>query len=158
MTPPTLTGPTEGRTVAVVGDIYRFLAVGSQTNGRYAVWEALVLPGGGPPPHVHTREEEGFLVLDGEVVVTVNGVRTVARAGAYAAVPVGTPHSFKNESVRPARMVITVAPAGVEDMFFEIGTPVEPGTTTAPPPTEADIEKLIAAAPRYGIELLPPPH
>lgn len=52
--------PSDGRTIAVVGDVYRFLATGEETQGRYAIWEALVLPGGGPPPHTHSREEEGF--------------------------------------------------------------------------------------------------
>ena len=52
--------PSDGRTIAVVGDVYRFLATGEETEGRYAMWEALVLPGGGPPPHTHSREEEGF--------------------------------------------------------------------------------------------------
>src|SRR5436305_13793325 len=48
----------EGCTTAVVGDVYRFLATGDDTNGKYALWEAIVPPRGGPPPHVHGREEE----------------------------------------------------------------------------------------------------
>jgi hypothetical protein len=52
---PTFRKPNEGRTIAVVGDIYRFLATGEDTDGRYATWEAIVPPGGGPPPHVHSR-------------------------------------------------------------------------------------------------------
>ena len=66
MTRPTLRSSNQGRTVAVVGDVYRFLATGEDTNGRYALCEAIVTPGGGPPPHVHSREEEGFYVLEGE--------------------------------------------------------------------------------------------
>ncbi|MEI7685246.1 MAG: hypothetical protein WCL32_09480 [Planctomycetota bacterium] len=46
---PTIRTPAEGRTVAVVGDVYRFLATGDDTNGKYAMWEAIVPPGGGPP-------------------------------------------------------------------------------------------------------------
>jgi len=53
--------------VAVVGDVYRFLATGEDTNGKYALLEAIVPPGGGPPPHVHSREEEGFYILEGEI-------------------------------------------------------------------------------------------
>jgi hypothetical protein len=49
---PTIRKPSEGRTIAVVGDVYRFLATGEDTNGKYALWEALVPPGGGPPKHV----------------------------------------------------------------------------------------------------------
>ncbi|MFO0806265.1 MAG: cupin domain-containing protein [Gemmataceae bacterium] len=148
----------ECRTVAVVGDVYRFLATGEDTNGAYALWEALVPPGGGPPPHVHSREEEGFYILDGEIAFTVNGERIVAKAGTFANMPVGTPHSFRNDSDRPARMLISVAPAGLEKMFFECGTALPDGATTAVPPTKADIEKLLAIAPDYGIEIRLPPH
>jgi quercetin dioxygenase-like cupin family protein len=143
----------EGRTVAVVGDVYRFLATGEDTNGKYALWEAIVPPGGGPPPHVHSREEEGFYVLEGEITFVIGDQRLVASAGTFANMPVGTPHSFKNESGKPARMLISVAPAGLEKMFFEVGVLVPPGATTAAPPTTEEIERLLAAAPRYGIEI-----
>ena len=155
---PTLRSPGKGRTVAVVGDVYRFLATGEDTNGKYALWEAIVPPGGGPPPHVHSREEEGFYVLEGEITFTVNGERVVATAGTFANMPVGTPHSFKNESDRPARMLISVAPAGLEQMFFEVGVPLAEGATTALPPTKDEIEKLLAVAPKYGIEIKLPGH
>src|SRR5256885_11079023 len=114
---PTITKPTECRTIAVVGDVYRFLATGDNTHGTYAIWEAIVPPGGGPPPHVHSREEEGFYILEGEITVHVGNERIVANAGMFANMPVGTPHSFKNESAKPAKMLISVAPAGLEQMF-----------------------------------------
>ena len=156
--PPTLRKPSEGRLIAVVGDVYRFLATGDDTNGKYALWEAVVPPGGGPPPHVHSREEEGFYVLEGEITILVGDKRLVAGPGMFANMPVGSLHSFKNETDRQARMLISVAPAGLEKMFFEVGVPVVQGATTAPPPTKEEIEKLLAVAPRYGIEIkLPHP-
>src|SRR5947207_4189361 len=117
---PVLCKPSEGRTIAVVGDLYRFLATGEDTSGKYALWEALVPPGGGPPPHVHSREEEGFYVLEGEITLRVGEKTIIAGAGMFANLPVGTPHSFKNESALPARMLISIAPAGLEKMFFEV--------------------------------------
>jgi quercetin dioxygenase-like cupin family protein len=155
---PILRNATQGRTVAVVGDVYRFLATGDDTNGKYALWEAIVGPGGGPPPHVHSREEEGFYVLEGEITFTINGKRVVATAGTFANMPVGTPHSFKNESNKAAKMLISVAPAGLERMFMEVGVPLAEGATTALPPTKAEIEKLLAIAPSYGIEIRLPGH
>jgi quercetin dioxygenase-like cupin family protein len=139
--------------VAVVGDVYRFLATGEDTDGKYALWEAIVPPGGGPPPHVHSREEEGFYVLEGEISFTIADQALVATAGTFANMPIGTPHSFTNASNRLAKMLISVAPAGLEKMFFEFGVPVAQGATTAPPPTKAEIEKLLEVAPRYGIEI-----
>lgn len=158
MSEPLIRMTSEGRTIAVVGDVYRFLATGADTNGKYALWEALVPPGGGPPPHVHSREEEGFYVVEGEITFHVGDRRIVATAGMFANMPVGMPHSFKNESDRPAKMLISVAPAGLENMFFEVGVAVEQGAIIAPLPTKAEIEKLLEIAPKYGIEIKLPHH
>jgi quercetin dioxygenase-like cupin family protein len=155
---PIINRPGEGRTIAVVGDIYRFLATGAQTDGKYALWEAIVGPGGGPPPHIHRREEESFYVLEGEVTLTVEGQRITARAGMFANVPVGALHSFRNETDQPARMLISVVPAGLEEMFFEVGQPVPPECTLVPAPAADEIARLLAAAPRYGVEIQLPPH
>ena len=46
-------------TVAIVGDIYRMLATGKETNGAYALIDARVFPGGGPPPRVRTSVNGG---------------------------------------------------------------------------------------------------
>jgi len=155
--PLTLRNPDEGRTIAVVGDIYRFLATGEETDGKYAMWEAIVPPGGGPPPHIHSREEESFYVLDGEITLTVEGEQIVASAGTFANLPVGSLHSFKNSTDKSARMIISVAPAGLEKLFFEVGQSVKLGETP-PPPSKAEIEKLLAVAPRYGVEIRAPEH
>jgi hypothetical protein len=64
----------------------------------------------------------------------------VAGPGMFANMPVGSLHSFKNETDRPARMLISVAPAGLEKMFFEVGQPVPAGATTAPPPTKEELD------------------
>ena len=152
---PTIRSAAEGRTIGIVGDVYRFLATGDETGGKYAMFEALVPPGGGPPPHVHSREEESFYVLEGEITFQVNGETIVARAGTFANMPIGSLHSFRNATDLPARMIISVAPAGLEQMFFEIGQPLSPGEP-APVPTAEDISKLLAAAPRYGVDIRVP--
>ncbi len=153
MTKAVIRTPTQGRTIAVVGDVYRFPATGEDTNGKYALWEAIVPPSGGPPPHTHSREEEGFYILEGEITFTIGDKRLVTSAGMFANMQVGTPHSFNNESSRPAKMLISVAPAGLKKMFFEFGVPLPEGATTALTPTKEEIEKLLAIAPRYGIEI-----
>jgi quercetin dioxygenase-like cupin family protein len=154
----TVRNPREGRTVAVVGDVYRFLATGEDTNGKYAMWEALVPPGGGPPPHVHSREEESFYVLEGEITFTIDGKTVVATTGTFANMPVGVSHSFRNASNKPARMILSVAPAGLENMFFEVGVPLPEGASTAQPTTKEEIDRLLRVAPNYGIKLLLPEH
>ncbi len=146
------------RVIGVVGDVYRFLATGKETDGKYSMWEAIVPPGGGPPPHRHSREVEAFYVLEGEITFRRESDVLVAGAGSFVNMPMGVQHSFRNESSKAAKMLITVAPAGLEEMFFEVGQPVEPGANSVPPPTPEAIAKLVAAAPRYGVEIMVPPH
>ena len=108
--------------------------------------------------HVHSREEESFYILEGEITFTIDGRPLVATAGMFANMPVGMPHSFKNESGKSARMLISVAPAGIEKMFFEFGVPLAEGAMRALPPTKEEIEKLLKLAPNYGIQILLPKH
>lgn len=150
---PTLNTPPQGLTVAVAGDVCRFLITGEETDGKYALIESTVGPGAGPPPHIHSREEEGFYILEGEITFTVNGERILATPGMFANMPIGSLHMFKNETDKTARMLITIVPAGLEQMFLEVGTHLPEGTTSAPLPTREQIESLLAIAPRYGIEI-----
>lgn len=154
---PTIVPPSTGRVIAVVGDVYRMLATGKETDGKYALIEALVPPGGGPPPHRHSREEEGFFIQEGELTVTVDGRRSTLMAGMFANLPIGSLHSFKNEGPATVRMLILIAPAGLEQMFLEVGEPLPAGATEAAHPSQEEIGRLMEAAPRYGVELLPPP-
>lgn len=75
-----------------------------------------------------------------------------------ANMPVGSLHSCTNTSNKLARMIISVAPAGLENMFFEFGVPLEEGSTEALPPTKEEIDKLLEFAPNYGIEIEVPGH
>jgi quercetin dioxygenase-like cupin family protein len=149
--------PDEGVVIALVGDLYRFLATGKDTDSRYATWEAIVPPGGGPPPHVHSREVESFFILEGEITFQIGDQRLIAKAGTFASMPVGVWHSFRNETDKRARMIISVVPAGLEEMFIEAGQQVLPDGTI-PTPSKEDFAKLMAAAPRYGVEIRVPTH
>jgi len=151
-------GAGEGPAFSAVGDVYRILATGDQTGGVYVLSEARVLPGGGPPPHIHHREDEAFFVLEGEITFMLGDKRVVAKPGAFIQGPRGIPHAFKNESNAPARMLIHVTPPGFDKFIAEIGQPVTAFDSPPTPVTPEAIQKLLAVAPKYGIEILPPPH
>lgn len=146
----------EGRAVLLAGGVNRFMATGEDTNGAYAQWEVLVPPSGGPPPHVHTREEECIYVLEGEVILHIGDSRSVAQASTFVGLPMGVPHAFKNESDLPARLLFTVVPAGLEGFFFEAGVEVAPDHAKPTSPTADDLNRIHAAAIKYGISFLPP--
>ncbi len=151
-----LSASGKGPVFTAVGDVYRLLATGEQTAGAYALLETRVLPGGGPPPHLHRREEESFYVLAGEISFFLTDHKITAKPGAFVQMPRNTPHAFKNEGATEARMLIIVTPAGFEDFISEFGTPADSFDVTPQPPSEAEIAKLLAIAPKYGIEMLPP--
>jgi hypothetical protein len=70
---------------------------------------------------------------------------------------VGSLHSFKNNTDKTARMIISVAPAGLEKMFSELGVPVKFGDQS-PPPSKAEIQNILAVAPKCGVEIKVPGH
>lgn len=86
--------PGSGKSVSAVGAVYRNLVTGDQTGGLFALTEAKVYTGGGPPPHIHRREDEGFYILEGEGVFHVGGERIVACGGTYLQAPRHIPHAF----------------------------------------------------------------
>jgi len=53
------------------GNLTTNLAEKKDTNGAFLLMEATLAPGTEPPPHVHTREDELFYVLEGEFDVYV---------------------------------------------------------------------------------------
>ncbi len=152
--PVTIHQPTEGRKIGIVGDIYRFLATGAETDGRYTMFEAIVPPGGGPPHHLHRREDETFYVLEGELTLQIGDETLIACPGTFVNLPIGNPHSFRNETGKTARILISLIPSGLEDYFWEIGQRFD--GDLPPKPTPEEIEKMVEAAPRYGIEFIDP--
>lgn len=142
----------EAEKVAVAGDVYAFLATGEETGRAYALIEARVPTGGGPPPHTQS-DVELFYVLSGEVTFTVAGEDVVAGRGVSVRVEPGVVHAFKNNSDGDARMLIQTFPAGIEDYFREVGEAVESMSDDVPI-TPEHIAKLKATAPHYGIEIL----
>jgi quercetin dioxygenase-like cupin family protein len=118
------------RHVSIAGDTYTILVSGAETAGRYCLIDMHVPPGGGPPPHRHDFEEM-FTLLGGELEFTFRGETSTIRAGSTVNIPANAPHSFKNASGSPVRMLCMAAPAGLEDFFLEVGDLVD--SRTAPP-------------------------
>src|SRR5918993_1216870 len=98
--------PNKGKHVAVSGDINTILASKEETGGTYSFTEARVFPGGGPIPHIQTREHEGFYIIEGQLTFNVEGQRIEAKPGAFVNVPPNVLHSFKNETNEAAKMII----------------------------------------------------
>jgi quercetin dioxygenase-like cupin family protein len=104
----TVKRPTEGHTLAFVGGIYRFIVTGLETQGKLAQWELTIPPGNAPPLHVHSREDETFFVIQGEVTFQVETHHVIAPAGTLIHMPVVHPLPLRRlcppirPSIRPS--------------------------------------------------------
>jgi quercetin dioxygenase-like cupin family protein len=148
----------KGQSLSIVGDSYRILISGEQTDGNYAVIDMLVPPRGGPGPHAHKHFQEMFYVVEGEVEFKMEGGKYIAKKGSFVNIPLGgAVHCFKNTTDKLAHLLCTVVPAGLDSFFQEIGKPIEIGTFLPPPTlTIEELVKLKAVAEKHGQVLYPP--
>lgn len=130
---------------------------GTQTGEAYALFEVVVAPQGGTPPHRHSRENESFDVLEGAIEFQLDERTVTATSGTFLHSPQGQLHRFTNTTTTPAKILIWVTPAGFEKFIAEVGKAVDGQVTPAPTLSPADLEKILATAPEYGIEIIPPP-
>ena len=148
--------PGEGKSFWTVGGhMATFKATSEDTGGAYTITEETWPPQVGPPPHIHHTQEETFYVLEGEMEFITDGVTTRAAAGSLVRIPRGVLRDYKNVGSEPARVLVLFAPGGFEGFFAEVDELVT--GQSAPPEDPPDVERLVAAAAKYGCEIPPPP-
>ena len=148
-----ITEPNTGKHIAIAGDINSILASKEDTSGTYSVFEAKVFPNGGPIPHIQTREHEGFYVLEGEISFSVDGKEIIAKCGTFVNIPPHVIHSFKNKTEVLAKILVILAPGGLENLFVQVGDEVSEPTLQPPPMSEDKMEKFASLLSDYGVEI-----
>jgi quercetin dioxygenase-like cupin family protein len=143
--------PGEGERTWIVADTMTFKATGESTDGSLVLLENLTAPGGGPPPHVHTREDEFFYVLEGSFEIRIGDRVHTLGSGGFAYVRRGTVHNFRNIAATPSRLLVGFTPGGIEGFFRESGRPAT-DDGPAPPVNEDEVARTLVAARRYGLE------
>jgi quercetin dioxygenase-like cupin family protein len=141
----------EGERLWIVADTMTLKATGESTAGSLVLLENLTTPGGGPPPHIHTREDEFWYVLDGTFEIRIGDEVHVLGPGGFAYAPRGTVHNFRNTAETPSRILVGFTPGGMEGFFRESGRPAT-DDGPAPPVDEDEIARTMAAAPKHGVE------
>jgi quercetin dioxygenase-like cupin family protein len=136
----------------IAGDTLTFKATADTTDGAFTLIECEAAPGGGPPPHVHEREDEAFYVLDGRFEILIGDKRIEAGPGDFAFVPSGSLHRFSNIGDAPGRILILFTPGGIEAFFRAAGTAA---TSDAPAPAvdHVEIARTEAVAARHGLSI-----
>lgn len=140
------------------GDLYSLLATGEETNNSFFQFEAVVPKGGGPPPHIHSREDESFYVVSGSLEILLGDKTYHAKRGDFVYIPRGTIHRFKNVGGEMAVQLVTFVPSGMEGFFQEVFPEAKDRNAAPPPVTEELIRRMNEAAPKYGLKFVPPPN
>ena len=154
-TTPIIRQPGEGDHVVQMGACVTVKLPAGAAGSRVSAAEFLMPPRFGPPLHLHHNEDELLQILEGAVRVVSGDTDTVIRAGGFAYLPRGVPHTFWVQRDQPARMLAILTPGGLEQMFVESGIPTDTARLPdgdGPPP--GAIEDLTA---KYNVEHLGPP-
>jgi mannose-6-phosphate isomerase-like protein (cupin superfamily) len=143
---PILLRPDEGKVLDVLGEVLTIKAAGEDTDGACTIIQQVSPPSGGPPLHLHHREDEAFYVLEGEYEFHCGDDRIRATPGTFVFAPRKIPHTFRNVSTGPSKVFVIVTPAGIEKFFEEL--------SEAGKHAPLDLGRVRGIAERYEIELL----
>jgi quercetin dioxygenase-like cupin family protein len=150
---PVVLSASQGRTpqpLNIVGERTLVKIAPEDCEGRYAVFHLDAPPMSGPPLHVHSREDEFFYVLEGELEFEINGVCHTVPTGGSAGVMRGTPHRYQNFTAQTARLLIVTTPGDFANFFVELSSITPPGGLPS-------MEQLQSLDARYGITTIGPP-
>lgn len=144
-----------GERIWIVGDTMTLKATEDTTGGALVLVENLTAPGGGPPPHVHTREDEFWYVLDGTFEIRLGDDLHTLGPGGFAFAPRGTLHTFRNLAQTPSRVLVGFTPGGMGAFFREAGQPAT-DDGPAPPFDDDELARTMVAAQKCGMEVVAP--
>jgi quercetin dioxygenase-like cupin family protein len=143
---PVLLAPGEGHSVLLRGSKVTFKVRSDQAGGASCA-EFTAAPGFDTGLHLHSKLEEAFYVLEGEVELRAGDQARHARPGALMFVPPGVPHAFSNPTDAPARLLLLMSPPGHDRYFAELAGIL---AHSGPPDTDA----IAALRGKYDTEQL----
>jgi mannose-6-phosphate isomerase-like protein (cupin superfamily) len=139
----------EGTQIPAIGLGITMKTNGESTHQAYSLFEyAIPAVTSGPPPHLHTREDESFVCLSGRLDVSLGEKEYVIEPGDYLFLPRNVVHTFRNSADVESRVISVVSPAGLE-AYYQALAELPPG-----PKDLAVMQKIMA---EFGIELQLPP-
>ncbi len=121
-------GPVSGEWLtARPGERFCIRVPAASTAGTYSVTEIISSPGDSTPLHVHSKEDEYAVVLEG-VAKIVNGNEVIqAEVGSSIRLKKGIPHGWGNPTDKPIRLLMIATPGGCEEALRIIarGGPID---------------------------------
>ena len=118
---PQPSAPNTSKTSEFMGGITTtILLAGADTGGSSALLEVRVPPNAGPVPHIHTREDEVYVIKQGTFQFFMDGTCIQAGPGAIVYLSKGHMHAWKNISNETGEQLMFVYPAGLDQFFQEV--------------------------------------
>jgi len=106
----------------VTGQAIRFIQTSDDTDGELLEMESSFAPGSiEPVPHFHPKQHEIFTVLEGNILVRMNGRIVLLKTGEQLEIPANTVHSMWNAAATKAVVNWKVQPALSTEYFLETG-------------------------------------
>ena len=127
------------------------LLSGEDTGGAYCLLDLRVAPGKGVPRHTHTREDEAYLVLSGELEAIVGDAVFTLRAGETLMAPRNTPHQLRNPGNVANHYLIMFSPAGFEEFLKATSVPAPDNAVAPTEPPAVAVRNVFELAATYGI-------
>ncbi len=93
----------------------------AQTNGKSSTVRVVVPPGIGPPAHIHTREDELYVITRGHFRFWHGNQAVDAVPGTVLLLRRNEAHQWRNVGNTTGEQIMTIMPAGLERFFLEIG-------------------------------------
>jgi mannose-6-phosphate isomerase-like protein (cupin superfamily) len=128
------------------------LATAEETEGRHDLTDTYQPPGEQTPLHVHTRYEERFWVVSGELQVWAGPAQVILRSGDYYVIGRNVPHAVRS-GPEGAHALHISTPAAFAELIARSGTPAHLAT----PETRFDEELFMAVTTELGDVVLGPP-
>jgi quercetin dioxygenase-like cupin family protein len=126
-----------------------FKVTGEDTGGAFDYFTVEVAPHGGPPLHVHHKQEETIHVLSGRFKVQIGDETFELDEGGFAYLPSKIPHAFLNLTDEPGEIIVVYTPGGGHRFYEELG----PATRNGIP----DRAAVAAIFEKHDMSLLGPP-
>jgi mannose-6-phosphate isomerase-like protein (cupin superfamily) len=129
------------KTFPVFGDPVDVLVTSEMTDGLFAILVQTCAPGGGPPPHVHQREDEIFQVIEGDFALLQDNAWKPVAPGQIVVGVRGAVHTFRNLGSTVGKIMVIASPGGLDHYLEEI----------SPLSLPQDVARITEISDRYGI-------
>jgi quercetin dioxygenase-like cupin family protein len=141
---------TTSTVLNIFGDLVSIKVAGNETQGQYTVICGETPPLGGPPLHLHTTDAETFYIVEGTFLFELDGEVIHATSGDIVHIQPGVKHLYQNTGADFGKLLLVVAPAGLDEFFIELDSLLK---AHAEPP----MPEIAALHAKFNMELLGPP-